>query len=174
MDNRFKAGKISQYHVDTENPNSFIVARLVHRLSEGLLLSVLTPSGVWDGFLYLNNNAIGRIDSDEEYIQRLLTLSKLKGQVEPRELYTVFNSFKSIIDYSVSHHLVIGIECYESGGIDLTGMIAGYDECFLEILQMDDYGQTDGYAFVRPEAVTRMCFMTEQMHDIELLSGIKP
>lgn len=174
MDNSFEVGQILQFHVDDENPESFIVARLVHKFSDDLLLSILTPGGVWDGFLYLNSIAVGRIDSDEEYIQKLLTLSKFKGQVEPRALYPVFNSFKAIIDYSISHHLVIGIECYESGAVDLTGMIAGYDDDFLEIIQMDDYGQEDGYAFVRPEAVTRMSIMTEQLHDIEILAGLNP
>lgn len=162
-------GGLFRFYVDKDDPEAFIVARVVHDSNDSLILSILTPRGIWDGFLYLKSIAVADADADETYLNSLLKLSRLKGQTEPRELYTQLGSFGAMLRFSETEQKVVGVECYESGGIDITGIVMNHDDGFVEILQLDEYGREDGYTFIRREAVTRMSILSEKLTDIELL-----
>lgn len=162
-------GTLLQFHIDKDNPESFIVSRVVHKDLSSLVLSVLTPSGIWDGFLYLKNTAVIKIDVDEDYLNKLQRLSQIKGQLEPKRLYSLINSFDSFLRYSHTQQKVVGIEFYESGGIDLTGIVLGYDDILVKIHQIDECGKDDGVSFVRRDSITRMAILSARLIDIELL-----
>ena len=162
-------GTLLQFHIDKDNPESFIVSRVVHKDQISLVLSVLTPCGIWDGFLYLKNAAVTGVDIDEDYLNKLLRLSRIKGQCEPKKLYSQLNSLDSILRYSQTRHKVVGVEFYESGGTDLNGIVIGYDDFIVKIHQIDEYGQDDGLSFVKRESITRMAILSERLIDIELL-----
>lgn len=162
-------GALFQFHIDKDNPESFIVSRIVHKDLNSLVLSVLNTCGIWDGFLYLKNAAVIKVDVDEDYLNKLLRLSQIKKQREPKRLYSLINSFDSILCYSQAQQKVVGIEFYESGGTDLTGMVLDYDDILVKIHQIDEYGKDDGVSFVRRDSITRMAILSARLIDIELL-----
>lgn len=153
-------GKIIQCHIDSEDPDTFVVGRLAWADTKWFLMQDLSSAGQWNGLaLYLVSDIV-LIEEDTPYIQKMETLLKFWDMTPPVVPEIGKNAVEDMLLYGKASGKIVGLELCCSGYRDVNGFVNGLSHSVLSIKQIDEFGRDDGESCLSVEAITR-CYLDD-------------
>lgn len=163
-------GCILQCHVDPNDPETFVVGRLLYAFTDSFVLNQISPYGRWDGLaMYLLDDLV-KVEKGTDYIQELEQLLTLRHEIEPGIPPKMNNGLSTILSYAKNSKKPVALELYKSGARNVIGCVSGLEDTLIRIDQLDESGKPDGITFVRRSAISRAFCGDDALTCIELLS----
>lgn len=164
-----REGEILQFHIDPGDPESFVAGRLLAVFESSFLVQLITPAGSWDGFGLFALRDLGAIEQETPYMQKLERLARLRHAAEKAAPARQMNGIDTLLFYARQQDQPVAIELLQSGERDLVGYVDRFDESYLVIAQLDEWGRSDGISVVRRDPITRMYCADESLLCLKLL-----
>ena len=139
-----------------------------------IVIHRFAPSGKDDGMLMIEYNTIFRIETNNNYIKKMLKLISLDSY----ETYQVLNNNNSpetiscltkLFSLAKQERRIVSIELLNSGITDITGQIQCVSEDRLTIHQINEYGEPDGETICLCNDITQVSIGSETEKIIEKL-----
>ena len=166
-----KNEELLSVYTDVENTDTFS-AGFLQAISEGfLLLSHVTPYGMYDGYLVKISNNVYRIERDGKYENILTKLYTYKQQKHEKVDIIENNIVRSILYLAKARGYFVTMQLLESGYENIQGKIIDVGEV-LTILQYDNYGEENGEAVINILSISELYCDTEKEQTLKLLSVI--
>lgn len=157
-----------------EDTGSFVVGKVLDLDDDYVLLGLIHPSGVYDGYMALSLDKIYQVKEKTNYIARLLTFMEHEGKFDfsllPGESHGVLLDFMRRIQQS---GWVASMEINNSGYNDVIGRIDSVDGTTVAVTEITDDGDTDGKTTLARRAVTRISADGEKERRLQWLAGWK-
>lgn len=161
-------GKIIQCHIDRDDPETFVVGRLLSFDTVWFLMHDITPSGRWNGIAAYMQSDIVQIEDRTDYLQRINTLLRCRG--ENQELPSMKSPLLlSMLTYASDTNRIIGAEINASGVRDVNGFVEDMCDHSVCIHQLDEYGRNDGKSWIHIDAITRCYIGDDESMCLEML-----
>jgi len=154
-------GEILQCHIDSGDPESFVIGRLVYFDRDWILMQDLSPAGRWNGLALYMRSDIVAVNQFTKYIQRILTLVECRNEREPIVPFLSDNPLISLLHYAKNSKRIVGLELHASGYRDVNGTIDKLVHNTLYMNQIDEFGHADGKTYLSVDAITR-CFLDDE------------
>lgn len=154
-------GKIIQCHIDQNNPESFVVGRLAYTDSDWFIMQDITPEGRWNGLALYMQADIVQFEENTDYIRKLEGLLRYRNKPVPILPPMSEEPLKSLLVYAKKKATVIGIELCASGYRDVNGTIDFLENQTVGVMQIDEFGLSDGKSYLAVDAITR-CFVDDE------------
>lgn len=165
-------GSIIQCHIDTGDPESFVVGRLIYVDSKWFLMQDISPEGRWNGLALYMQDDIVTIETHSNYLQRIKALVGYRKENMAEIPYQTGDPLMSLLFYARDSVKLVGLELIKSGYRDVNGFIDWLDNQTLCINQLDEFGQPDGKSFLSVGAITRCFVDDEESKCLEVLSKL--
>lgn len=143
-------------YIESYNENEIIIAHI-------------TPTGLYDGYIYEMIDNIFRIDYDSVYEKKIEKLYKLKKQKhDPIEENAENNGaiFFDILDRAMKKDLIVSLKFED---YILSGFVTSYSDDTVTISLVDDNGVKDGTSCVNIDDVCALRLDTDYEQDLKLL-----
>lgn len=163
-------GRILQCHVDSGDPETFVVGRLLWLFADSFVLNMISPYGRWDGLAMFTLDDLVTVEKGTDYIKMLEKLLILRHEAEPEMPSRMEDGVNTILAYAQNCKEPVALELYKSGHRDVVGYISSLDDGFLQIEQVDELGNSDGTSFVRLCAISRVFCGDDSLTCVKLLS----
>lgn len=138
-----------------------------------IIIAHITPTGLYDGFIYNRICNIRRIDYNSQYEAKIQRLYNLKKQTHYNIDYQ-FNYeslLEAILFFSLNKHLLLTVE-YENE-VSISGFIESYnieqEQVVLNVYDM--YANCAGISIINLSGIYSICVDTDFEQDIKLLIG---
>lgn len=135
-----------------------------------VLVSHITPYGMYDGFILLLRDDIFRIDRNGKYENKISRLYKLRDQSHP-----VVNTFQedrnlldTMLDFAMKNSYVVSVS--DGDGYDIGNLIS-YDDQYLTLDTYDSYGEYNGRVTVMIDNIVALSVDNEEAAAIKLLQN---
>ena len=156
---------IVSVYCDNWDRGSFLLGYVIDLDEDDVLLNLLSPGGVEDGFAVVAADSIVGASEDRPYSARILKLSLLKGQ-KKRTIPSVEGSpLFDLLAYAQAERTPITID--REG--DFTGFVESYSDTAVNLMQVDTDGKEFGRAVVDLASVDFIRCQSSELRDIELL-----
>lgn len=168
---RQDCGRILQYHINRNDPETFVVGELAEIFEDAFLIRSISSGGQWEGLALYPMSDLLAVESDTDYLQYLVRLLKLRKQSPPPLPQRKERGLETILTYAQEHRHVVALELYQSGDRDVIGYVIAQTETVIQIRQLSELGQWDGISYVRSDAITRVYLGDTETMSLELLSA---
>lgn len=160
---------VASIYRDYENPDRHLTG-FVERFNDSeVLISHITPSGLYDGYVLLLRDSIFRIDYNGKYENMINRLYHLKGQSH-RCIDTLDdgnnNLLFSLLDYAIKEKYIVSV-CFDDGYE--TGIVVSYTNENLTLDIYDIYGDYNGRITVIIDDIISLNVDSEENQSIKLL-----
>lgn len=135
---------------DRGNPDSPVVGRVISFDGGNILMSVFSPSGVWDGYLVRKLADLFRIEQGGLYERKIALLAESRGQAESEHSIQVNpaeNVQSQLFRLAKTEERIIGVGQVETDVL-LYGFVNEVLEKTLSLALLNDYGINDGSSIV--------------------------
>lgn len=166
-----KRGSILQYHVNENDPETFVVGAILEVFEDFFLIQSISPLGQWDGFALYPMSDLVSIEQNTVYLKKLERLLQLRNQSALPQPKRKTTGIETILSYAKEKCRVVALELYKSGDRDVIGYVPGKFDPYIYIKQVNDFGQWDGISYVKSTAVTRIYLGDAHIVCLELLSS---
>lgn len=139
-----------------DNTSSFVVGQVLFLDEEYVLLGLIHPSGVYDGYLILKLDKIYQIKEKSGYISRLQLLEKMQEKIEFKISMSKDNLLYNFLHICKKNQWIVSVEINNSDYNDIIGQVYAVDEKTAEILEITDDGKEDGKSILDLENITRV------------------
>lgn len=162
-------GKIFEFHLNADEPEIFVVGKLVCVDTEWFLVQDISSSGRWNGFALFRQSDLIFVAEETDYLKKLRKLIEYRNKEEPA--IPEFNNDLLIdfIKYANNKRILIGMELCSSGHIDIVGIIVSIQEESVLILQYDEYASRDGYVILPLSMITKYTVGDDELDCIQIL-----
>lgn len=166
LDVQEKRELVSVY-VNLDEQEHFAVGYVMKVLEEQVLLLNVGLHGDFDGYTAIYISDIYRIERESQYLKKIKDLC----------LFDISDVFKieddntpilSVINTSIKKKIVIKLLLLSSNNV-IVGYITDINDYSINILQVDDYGYTDGYTVVKYEDIVQICIGDLDCRDVDIL-----
>lgn len=162
-------GKILQCHIDSGDPESFVVGRVIYADQTWFIMQDILPAGRWNGYaMYLQDDVV-QIEQDTKYIRKLEFLLERRDQKICQPLQLNGPQPIGLLNYAYEKKAPVALELLKSGIHDVVGVILQIEDDWLSVQQLDEYGEDDGKTYVNLEAITRVFYGSEELENLEIL-----
>ena len=150
-------GNVVTIFSDKYNPEKCTVGYVQMVDCTGVILSAISPEGLYDGFVWRANSLIYRVDIEGKYERYLKEKNIVMNQnvvnIETRE-----DSLKTILKYAYEYKSNVEISVDESNTQEL---IIGYIESLYEdgtliIKRMNQYEEDDGRCIIEQQNIVSL------------------
>ena len=164
-------GKMLQCHIDTGDPETFVVGRLVWLDAEWFLMQDVSPAGRWNGLaLYLLSDLV-TVEQDTPYIAKMETLLRYRNE-QPSAVPPIGpEPLRDLLGHGGAAGKIVGLELLRSGYRDVIGFVDGCTDTVLSVRQVDEFGKADGKSWLSLDAITRCYLDDEESRCLEVLAG---
>lgn len=169
MLNKNWLGTILQCHIDSRDPESFVVGQLEMFDDKWFLMQDISPVGLWNGIaLYLRSDIVS-VDEHSIYIDKLTSIIEYRGLKKPSPPPLFGELLTSLLTFAKRADRLIGIELYKSGWRNIVGSVAHLDNDLVCVRQIDEFGQSNGISYVLINAITRVFVADADLEALEIL-----
>lgn len=151
-------GSVMQFHIDSTDPETFVVGQLVYLGDEWFLIQSIAPSGHWDGIMLLLCSDVVAVDTHSEYLQKMGRLLPWRGTVPSAFPRLHDEPLPELLNWAITTGMFVALELHMSGTRDVVGCVRSCREGMVCVEQVDEYGFPDGISFVSIPSVNR-CFL---------------
>lgn len=171
MVNEKNIGRIIQCHIDHSDPESFVVGKVICCDSDWFFMQDISSVGCWNGLALYQQCDVVSIESETEYLNRILLLISKRNEPVPYSPPISNNILESLLNYAMHTNRIIGIELCKSGYRDINGIITKINKEIVCIDQIDEYGKDDGTSYVSIDTITRCYIDDAESKCLEILIG---
>lgn len=158
-----------QFHININDPDTFVVGKVVCIFDDFILVQKVSPRGEWDGFaLYLKTDLVA-VSRDKNYLDMLGKLLKLKHQIPLLAPRRLSGGLKTILTYGEENKRIVALELYKSGDQDAVGYIIKQSRTHVCLRQVDSFGKMDGVSYIANDAITRVYVGDADLICLEML-----
>lgn len=170
MINQSCLGEIMQFHIDENDPETFVVGRLAALDEKWFLVQSISIYGKWDGLaLYLRSDLVSTI-GEKRYLEKLSTLIRYHNEPSPDVPSVAEDALQALLGFSRKNGKPVSLELKWSGKCDVCGFIRDIFENTAHIRQIDEYGEYDGETIVDKDAITRVFYGDEELEALGILA----
>ncbi|PQL94401.1 hypothetical protein C4S76_05895 [Apibacter adventoris] len=159
-------------YLNAEDTSKFTVGYVEKLYEEAVLLSVISPDMITDGFALLNIDLIYLIEYNNTYlinIEKIIT--KEKEISIPRIDYKRNNKKRLIVDFiNFCKKTNKCITVKHNYGFEILGYISNVDDYYLLLDTYTEEGLKNGYTVIRIEEINEIYFGGQSQIKIEILS----
>lgn len=127
----------------------------------------ISPDGKYDGVVAKKISSVIKIETDSEYIREMLEktpdselgLFDMPPYVENVSLYLLKSAMKT--------QKIVSIELVDSGYFNAVGFVKNITETTVQILQVTNDGEEDGFAYLPIELISEVSYFTEDEQKIQ-------
>lgn len=166
-----KKGCYVQCHVDIGDPHSFVAGEVLEEFQDSFILRKISPNGQWDGFTLYPISDLVYTEENTQYLSVLKKLLLLKNENPPSSPKRMLTGLQTILSYAIEQHRIVALELCKSGQRDVVGYFMHQNDTYVQIEQIDISGVSDGIAYVRADAITRVYVADADTACYELLHG---
>ena len=164
-------GTVMQFHIDENDPETFVIGQLIQIDDKWFLLRSISPSGKWDGFMLCLLSDIVSVQQDGDYLEKMTLLLTLRDSTPPDIPYINQTALINLFTYAKEADSLIAFELYMSGKRDVIGNIQLWNDNTVHIAQIDEFGKADGETLVLMDAITRAFVSDDELICLELLKN---
>ena len=162
-------GTILQCHIDSGDPESFVVGQLEMFDDKWFLMQDISSVGHWNGIaLYLQSDIVS-VDEHSSYIDKLTSIIEYRGLKKPSSPPLCGELLTSLLFFAKKAGRLVGIELYKSGWRNVVGSVDHLDNDLVCVKQIDEYGQSNGISYVLINAITRVFVADADLEALEIL-----
>lgn len=166
-------GKVLQCHVDKDDPETFVIGKLLAFDNLWFLLQDVSPSGYWNGFaLYLVADLV-RIQETSRYLERVNILLTQRSQKKVSEPPIKSNLLADLLNYAKTSGRIIGFELQFSGYRDVDGIILDFSEGKICVHKVNEYGENEDDVCFEVDAITRCFVEDDESECLEILRNAR-
>ena len=166
-------GKVLQCHVDKDDPETFVIGKLLAFDNLWFLLQDVLPSGHWNGFaLYLVADLV-RIHETSRYLERINILLTQRSQKRVFEPPIKSNLLVGMLNYAKTNGRIIGFELQFSGYRDINGIILDFSEGKICVQAVNEYGEKEDDVCLELDAITRCFVEDDESECLEILRNAR-
>lgn len=158
LKNLCKTRELSEYYVNGET-NTFDVGIAVSLNDREFAFQSYTKNGEWDGIIAFMAEDVFRVQTQSQYIE---TVKKLIGDICISQIANEIDEndiFGSLLRIALNRKEIVSIKLMDNTEIDFSGFVESIDEDDCKIRIIDEYGNYDGFGFVRISDITEMSYM---------------
>lgn len=156
---------IVSIYCDERNREGFWLGYLLAMDEDDLLLNLLSPGGVEDGYAAVCRDMIFTVGVDRPYSAKILKLSLLKGQKKHTIPQTEGSVLFDLLSYAQSEQAIVMLDWDPN----FTGVVESYTDTSVTLLQVDEFGKEFGRVVADLDRVGMLRCRTSELRDIELL-----
>lgn len=156
-----------------DDTSSFVVGKVLSLDDDYVLLGLVHPTGVYDGYIVLSLGKLYQVKEKSKYISRLLMLMEHKNKFSflpslmgKHEVLQVF------MHQAQQAKWVVSIELNNSGYNDIIGIIQSVNDTTLEVTEITDNGYIDGKTTVECTYITRISADDVNERQLQLLASL--
>lgn len=127
----------------------------------------ISPDGKYDGVVAKKISSVIKIETDSEYIREMLEKtpdSELRLFDMPSDAENV--SFY-LLESAMKTQKIVSIELADCGYFNAVGFVKNITETTVQILQVTNDGDEDGFAYVPIDIITEVSYFTEDEQKIQ-------
>lgn len=152
---------------DRAAPGSPVIGKVVCCNEEHIVISAISPIGMWDGYQLRRTQDLFKIEGKGEYEEKIQTLFEKRGgalQQHPLTFSEGDNLIDQVIGFARKDIAVIGLGLEGSEEV-LSGFLQPEEDVLLRLSLLNQYGRDDGYACIPKEDIDFM-----ELHSVECRS----
>lgn len=161
--------RIIQCHLDSNDPETFVVGKLIEISDEWFLMQDVSYLGKWNGLALYETADIVSVSTENEYINKLQFLLKHRNEDPFSISMPKDNLLKNVLLFAAKHRKAISLETCSSGCRDVIGFVDKIEHENVKILQYDEFGRADGISYVDMKEITRCFIGDEDLICLEIL-----
>ena len=156
-------------YTDEENPENFNVGFVAAINENDIIIKHVAPSGSYDGFILKKTAEIFQIEYEGGYINKIEKLYRLQTKRHSRFPISNTNLTTELLKFAIENKFVVSVELNNDGIMNAQGVVLDVNEDDLQIAQLDEYGNKDGYANLDVRSITRIDCDTDQEQILRML-----
>lgn len=161
----FNQNKVVSLYCDRENIEKHLTGYICSYNEDEILISHITPSGYYDGFILKHIKDIFRIDYDGEYERKIEKLYNLKEQSHYKISIYSESILYPILEYAKENSHIV---CLELQNNNISGFVNEISD-FIHLKVIDDYGLENGISVIDIDEVITISVDTEDEQDLKLI-----
>ena len=154
-------------YVNVEEGENFAVGYIVDVIDEQILFLNIGLHGEFDGYTAAYIDDIYRVETDSRYIKKMQQLCSFDLnnilKIEKEQSAIMF-----LIDTAFKEKRVIKLSVAEKDNV-ITGFIIKKNSDFIEVLQLDEYGDEDGRTIIKYDDIVQVCCDDLDCYDMQIL-----
>lgn len=156
--------KAACFYINKNNTRSFLVGYVLEFNDKYFLIASISNEGLYDGFILMETSKIIKIEIDNKYIKKILTLIDYQKTVYKALNFNKDNLVKELISFAQKQNYIVSIELVNGGYYNAEGYVNNIEKEGCEIRNMTQYGENDGIAFIKFSDITKIeCNCLEQI-----------
>ena len=165
------AKEIVSVYDDEDRTSAFSAGYIVDVTDTYTLAALISPLGQYDGYKTFETDDIYAVQHGGKYERKVSTLHALRSPHirEHLEVESTGDVMRDIIAHAKKHSFIVSIQAHESGYNDCRGFVLSLDTDSVYVLQVDEYGQRDGYTTLRASDITHIFCDTDTEAAIKML-----
>ena len=156
---------------DRTSPGTPLVGKVAGCDADGILVSAISPIGLWDGFQFRKMEYLFKAEGDGEYENKIETLFKARGEAERRYPITLdegSDSLTQLIDIAAESSIIVGVGIEDSEEV-LFGTVDSVENKLLRMTLINEFGRDDGFVCINKETIDYMELHSIECRSLELL-----
>jgi hypothetical protein len=153
------------------SPGTPLVGKVAGCDDNGILISAISPIGLWDGFQFRKMEHLFKAEGDGEYEKKIETLFEARGETERRYPITLDegrDSLTQLIDIAEKSPIIVGVGIEDSEEV-LFGTVHSVENKLLRMTLINEFGRDDGFVCINKEAIDFMELHSIECRSLELL-----
>jgi hypothetical protein len=165
----FANDELVEIYPDRDNTDIFFVGYIVTCNEEHCVMSCVSPEGRMDGFsLELVENILN-VQSDTAYIGKIKVLMKSRNTALPMIEFKDDDLVSGMLAYAKGKNSLVSIQVSNSRNVDSRGYLESIEYGICKIQQVDEYGMSNGFGFLKTDDISRVSFDDEKEKGIDIL-----
>lgn len=162
--------KYVSIYLASSNNAKFIYGRILCVNEEHFAIYTLAVNGQYDGILVRKTDDIIRVEMGGLYAKKMDKLCE--GYCLNPEIYCLDenNIADSLLLKAQKEKKMISLEISDSGYIDVVGYVENVHNGLCVVNRIDEYGVSDGKAFLEVKSITQITYESEAENIIQKLN----
>ena len=161
----FENKKIGSFYCDLQNTEAHYTGYINAYNEREVVISHITPAGLYDGYILRRIEDFHRIDYDGSYEKKIEKLYQLRKQKHDQICFSE-ELFYSIVNYANENRSIVSIYFDDDY---ITGLISNYNDNCIFVNCINDDGQYNGVSSVLIDCISHIEIDTENEQNLSLL-----
>lgn len=162
----FEDHKVISIYYDREDTCRHLTGYIAAFNEDEVAVQHITPNGLYDGFIVIHMNEVYEFNYDGRYEKKVEELYFKKKQSHSNFEIDQSQILFSVLAFAQTEKLIVCVELQDSF---LTGYISMYDDEWIDIEALTEFGEYDGVQKVRLDEIYIFSVDTVDEQDIQLL-----
>lgn len=168
MINNHYLNKVIQCHIDSGDPETFIVGRICWVSDTWFIVQEVSICGEWDGISLYPQSDLVKIVDNSKYLCNLMYVLEKRGE-HPMPIPQVKDfPLQALLQYARDNNNMCSFEQNKSG-YNIIGSVSAFDDHYVQIDQYTEDGEPDGSTLILQSSISRIHIGTHFLRYLEIL-----